>query len=247
MVLGDLARPESLPAAMEGAQALFFVTPLVPDEINQGLAAVEAAKHAGIGRIVYLSVHKLESALHIPHFATKVPIEYAVRHSGAEWTLLRPNNFYQNDYWFRDAILQYGVYPQPLSDIGLNRVDVDDIAEAAAICLTAPGHAGQTYSLVGPEALTGDHTAEIYSQILGRPIRYVGGDLEAWATAAAQTMEPWRVLDLKIMYDQFLRHGLRATPTEVTAMAGLLGREPRAFESFARELAASPAATTAGS
>lgn len=235
-VVGDMATPETLPGAMAGAEAVFLVTPLVPDEINQGLAAVEAAKQAGIKYIVYLSIHKLETGPHIPHFATKFPVEYAVKNSGLEWTLIRPNNFYQNDYWFKDVIAQYGVYPQPLSELGLNRVDVRDIAEAVAFSLTTPGHAGQTYSLVGPDALTGERTAEIYSDVLGRPVHYVGGDLEAWAAAAARTMPAWQVLDLKMMYDHFLRHGLRATQAEVSTLVGLLGRAPRSFEDFAREM-----------
>ncbi|QOY90631.1 SDR family oxidoreductase [Paludibaculum fermentans] len=235
-VVGDMADLETLPAAMAGADALFLVTPLVPDEINQGLAAVEAAKQAGIKYIVYLSIHKLETGPHIPHFATKFPVEYAVKNSGIDWTIIRPNNFFQNDYWFKDVIAQYGVYPQPLSELGLNRVDVRDIAEAVAISLTAPGHAGQTYSLVGADALTGERTAEIYSDVLGRPVQYVGADLEGWAAAAAGTMPAWQVLDLKMMYDHFLRHGLRATQAEVSTLVGLLGRAPRSFEEFAREM-----------
>ncbi|MGJ5820268.1 SDR family oxidoreductase [Paludibaculum fermentans] len=236
VVVGDMAAPETLPAAMAGAEALFLVTPVAPDEINQGLAAVEAARLAGIRYLVYLSIHKLETGAHIPHFATKFPIEYAVKNSGIEWTLIRPNNFFQNDYWFKDVITQYGVYPQPLSELGVSRVDVRDIAEAVAFSLTTPGHAGQTYALVGADAMTGERTAEIYSEVLGRPIQYTGGDLEAWAAAAARTMPPWLVLDLKMMYDHFLRHGLRATQAEVSTLAGLLGRAPRSFEDFAREM-----------
>ncbi|MGC4056219.1 MAG: NmrA family NAD(P)-binding protein [Paludibaculum sp.] len=235
-VLGDMLEPDTLPAAMAGAEALFLVTPVVPDEINQGLAAVEAAKQSGIRHIVYLSIHKLETGAHIPHFATKFPIEYAVKNSGIDWTLIRPNNFFQNDFWFKDVIAQYGVYPQPLSELGVSRVDVRDIAEAVAFSLMTPGHGGQTYSLVGADAMTGERTAEIYSDVLGRPVHYSGGDLEAWASAAARSMPAWLVLDLKMMYDHFLRHGLRATQAEVSTLSGLLGRAPRPFEDFAREM-----------
>ena len=107
-------------------------------------------------------------------------------------TILRPNNFYQNDYWFKDVLLQHGVYPQPIGDVGLHRVDVRDIAEAAAVALTTSGHEGQTYDLVGPEAHTGESTAQAWARALGRPIVYGGNDLEAWEKQSLQYMPDWR-------------------------------------------------------
>jgi uncharacterized protein YbjT (DUF2867 family) len=234
-VVGDLQKPETLPPAMVDIDAVFLATALVPDEINQGLAAVEAAKAAGIGCLVYMSVHKVESAIHIPHFATKIPIEHAVRTSGIPFTIVRPNNFYQNDFWFRDAIKDWGVYPQPMSDKGISRVDVRDIAEAVALSITTNGHAGRTYSLVGPEPLTGEQTAAIYSRHLGRPVRYAGRDVNAFAAEAAKSMPAWLVLDLRIMYAHFAEHGLVATPEEVAGLTALLGHPPRDFESFVRD------------
>ena len=105
---------------------------------------MDAAVAAGIRRIVYLSVHQADKALGIPHFVCKLPIEGVIRASGVEYTILHPNNFYQNDLAMRDAI-RAGVYPQPLGSVGLHRVDVRDIAEAAAIALTEAGHSGKTF------------------------------------------------------------------------------------------------------
>lgn len=234
-VVGDLQQPQTLPAAMSGVDAVFLATALAPDEINQGLEAVEAVKDAGVRRIVYMSVQGADQAVHIPHFATKIPIEYAVRHSGLEWNILRPNNFFQNDFWVRDAIIQAGVYPQPMSARGLNRVDTRDIAEAAAICLTADGVAGRTYTVAGPDLLTGEQVAATYARVLGRDVAYVGADLAAWEAAASQMMPRWMVLDLRIMYAHFLEHGLVASPGELRDLEALLGRPPRGFEAFVRE------------
>lgn len=237
-VVGDLQKPESLAAAFDGVDALFLATAVVPDEMNQGLAAVEAAKAAGLGHIVYMSAHRADEATEIPHFAAKLPIEGAVKTSGIPWTILRPNHFFQNDYMVRDAILQAGVYPAPISDVGLNRVDVRDIAEAAAIRLTGPaGQDGHTYSLVGSEVHTGATTAATYTELLGRPVHYVGGDIEAWAKAALAFLPAWLVLDLKIMYRHFEAKGLLATAQEIADLTALLGHPPRAFRPFAKEVA----------
>jgi len=99
-------------------------------------------------------VHHADKALTIPHFVSKLPIEGVIRASGIEYTILRPNNFYQNDLAVLDAI-RAGVYPTPTGSVGMHRVDVRDIAETAAIALTQPGHSGKTYSVVGSAGLDG--------------------------------------------------------------------------------------------
>ena len=112
-------------------------------------------------------------------------------------------------------LLQHGVYPQPLGDVGLNRVDVRDIAEAAAVALTTAGHEGQTYDLVGPEAHTGESTAQAWARALGRPIVYGGNDLEAWEKQSLQYMPDWAVYDFKHMYAFFQAKGLKASPEAI--------------------------------
>jgi len=236
-VVGDLREPASLPAAFAGADAVFLLNALSQDETAQGLAAVAAAQHAGVKRLVYLSVHKVEEGAHIPHFATKIPVEQAVKESGIGWTVLRPNNFYQNDFWFQEAIARHGLYPQPIGQGGVSRVDVRDIAELAAMALTEPGHDGRIYSVVGPDALTGDQVAETYSKYLGRPVRYAGDDLDAWAAQARNFMPDWLVHDLCIMYGHFQKTGLKATEEEIALQTRLLGHAPRKFEDFVAEIA----------
>jgi uncharacterized protein YbjT (DUF2867 family) len=152
---------------------------------------------------------------------------------------LQPNNFYQNDYWFKDVILQYGVYPQPIGDTGISRVDVRDIAEAAVNALTKPGHENRTYALVGPEPLTGKASAEAYSQALNREIRYAGNDLEAWAKAALTMLPAWLVYDFGLMYALFQSKGLRATPEQLRESETVVGHAPRRFSDFVKETTAS--------
>lgn len=47
-----------------------------------------------------------------PHFKSKIEIQSAIEKSGLPCTCIMPNNFYQNDTWFKQAILDYGVYRQ---------------------------------------------------------------------------------------------------------------------------------------
>jgi uncharacterized protein YbjT (DUF2867 family) len=234
-VVGDLSQPATLPAAFAGTDGVFLLVAMSQTETVQGLAGVEAAQIAGAERIVYLSVVMPPGAEAVPHVASKIPIERAVQASGIPWTILRPNNFFQNDVWFRDAITTYGVYPQPIGPRGLNRVDVRDIAEAAANAFTRG--VGGIVPLNGPRGLTGDDTARVYSEILKRPVRYGGDDLEAWEKQASMMFPPWMVHDLRVMYDYFIRKGAHASGTDFAAQERLLGRAPRSFEAFVGELA----------
>jgi uncharacterized protein YbjT (DUF2867 family) len=234
-VTGNMLEPESLPAVFQGAERLFLITPLDRDETAQGIDAVDAAVAAGIRRIVYLSVHQADKALTIPHFVSKLPVEGVIRASGVEYTILRPNNFFQNDLAVLDAI-RAGIYPQPSGNVGMNRVDVRDIAEAAAIALTEAGHSGKTYSLVGPQAWTGAEIAETLTRHLGKPVSYAGDDLNAWAAQMRAFMQGWLVRDLQIMFQHFVDHGLLATQAEIAELAALLGHEPRSYEAFLRDV-----------
>jgi uncharacterized protein YbjT (DUF2867 family) len=237
-VVGDLGDPDSVRQVFQGVEAVFLVNVVSPAEASEGLMAVTAARIAGVKRIVYLSVHQADRAAWLPHFGAKVGIEAALQVSGIPFTVLRPNNFFQNDVWFKDVLLEHGIYPQPIGGAGLSRVDVRDIAEAAAIALTQTGHEGKSYDLVGPEVLTGQQTAEIWGRALDRKVAYGGDDLEAWEKQARQYMPAAVVFDFRYMYEYFQKEGLVASADALATQRRLLGHDPRSFESYAQEMAA---------
>ena len=236
-VAGDLLDPGTVRTVFRGKDGVFLLNAVGLTESQEGLMAVNGATAAGVKRLVYLSVHKVDQAPHLPHFGAKIGVEAALRASGIPTTILRPNNFYQNDYWFQQALLEYGVYPQPIGNVGLSRVDVRDIAEAAAIAFTTDGHAGRTYDLVGPEVHTGCSTAETWSRALGRSVAYAGDDIDPWEQEALKLLHPAIVFDLRLMYECFQRTGLKAEPGTVERVTQLLGHAPRAFGDFAAETA----------
>ena len=236
-VTGDLSKVETVTRVFKGVDGVFLINTVSPTEVHEGLLSVCGLRGENVKRLVYMSVHHADDAPWLPHFGGKLGVEEAVRKSGVPSTILRPNNFYQNDYWFKDALLQYGVYPQPIGDIGLHRVDVRDIAEAAAITLTTSGHEGQTYDLVGPEAHTGQSTADAWSRALGRTIKYGGNDLEAWEKQTLQYMPDWGVYDFKHMYAFFQAKGFKASAEAIERQTRLLGHAPRSFGAFVSEMA----------
>jgi uncharacterized protein YbjT (DUF2867 family) len=235
--LGDLNDIATARPAARGMDAMFFLNGLSVTETHEGITAVNAAMLEGVRRIVYMSVQGVDAAPHLPHFGSKIGIEAAVRKSGIPWTILRPNSFFQNQRMYLPVIQQHGIYPEPIGTEGMSRIDVRDIVEIAAVALTTPGHEGKTYDIAGSRTWNAPETAEVWSNVLRKPVRYAGDDLDAWEAQAKQFMPAWLAFDLRRMYEHFQRNGLKATAETVAQVTKLLGHPPREFEAYVKELA----------
>lgn len=238
-VLADLEDPETLGPAFQGADRVHLLTPLHPEEARLGRAAIDAAREAGVERVVLHSVHHAHAAPRVPHFASKMEMLEALDASGLSWISVEPNNYFQNDHWLKVPILEQGIYPAPLGPVGLSRVDVRDIADVTVNALLDDVWDRIRCPVVGPEVLTGERVAETWSRHLGREIAYVGDDLDAWEAAARDTMPDWMVDDLRLMFEHFLEHGLVASEEDIATMSHLLGHAPRTFGEFVAETVAS--------
>ena len=238
LVQGDLGEVETVRRVFTDVDGVFLVNVVGPTELQEGLLPLTAMRGTGVRHIVYLSVHHADEAAYLPHFGAKVGVEAGLAVAGIPYTVLRPDNFFQNDYWYKDAMLQYGVYPQPLGSAGTSRIDVRDIGEVAAIAFTTSGHEGQCYDLVGPDILTGPDCTGIWSDALGKPLNYGGDDLDAWEKIALTMLPAHLAFDFRHMYAHFQQHGLHASPDAVDRLTTLLGRPPRSLRAFAEETAA---------
>jgi uncharacterized protein YbjT (DUF2867 family) len=238
-IVGDLRQPETVRRVFADVDAVFLVNVVGPTEAQEGLLAVSGMRLARVQRVVYLSVRNADKAAWLPHFGAKVGVEAALAVAGIPYTVLRPNNFFQNDHHLKDALLQHAVYPQPIGNSGLSRVDVRDIAEAAAVTLLESGHDRQIYDLDGPEVVTGESAARTWSRALGKPVVYAGDDLDAWEQQALTFMPDDLAFDFREMFDYFQKQGLKASPEAVARQTRLLGHAPRSFDAFAEETAAS--------
>jgi uncharacterized protein YbjT (DUF2867 family) len=229
--------PEAASAAFQGVDAVFMLNAISPQETVEGLLVLALANAAGVKRFVYQSAHSLSHLHSAPHVGAKLVIEEAVKSSGLEYTIISPNHFFQNDDDLREALLQYGTYLNPIGAVGCWRVDVRDIAEAAARVLTSGGHEGKNYALIGPENLTGSGCAEIWAHALGRPVRYEG-DIGAYQTVLGAFLPRWLVFDLGLMLAEIGKHGMLGNADELDALTTLLGRPPRRYDDYVAECAA---------
>ena len=246
-VAGDLADVDALRVAMKGVDTLFLLAPNVADELTQAMLALNVAKESGIKGVVYLSVLKGDSYTDVPHFAGKHTVERMIEGRSIPATILRPAYFIQNDVRLKTPLLNFGVYGMPIGSKGVSMVDIRDIGEAAAIELLRRHRAPvaqpiETYSLVGPDGLTGEQIATIWGEALGRIVRYGGDDLVAMEQRMKSMMPSWHAMDLRLMLSRYQTDGAVASDADLARLTTLLGHAPRSYRAFAKDAASQWAA-----
>ncbi|HWP47778.1 MAG TPA: NmrA family NAD(P)-binding protein [Candidatus Limnocylindrales bacterium] len=237
VAIGDLLDPVTIEQALDGVEKVYLLNAVVPDELTQGLIVCNLAKKLKIQHVVYQSVFQADRFKDVPHFASKLMIEAALKDFDVPYTILRPSYFFQNDAMLKEPLTVAGIYPMPLGSQGISAVDVRDIAEAAAIVLTSDGHQGKIYNLVGPSLLSGPGAASIWSEILQKEISYAGHDFDAWEEQMRQNVPNWLAFDLRMMFQGFVERGFIANDNDIEALTELLGHAPRNYRDFARETA----------
>jgi uncharacterized protein YbjT (DUF2867 family) len=244
VVPGELLDVDSVRSALSGVSTLFLLNAVVPDEFTQALIALNAARSAGVERVVYLSVIHSDVYVNVPHFAGKFGVERMIEQMGFNATILRPAYFMGNDLTIKDVVLGYGVYPMPIGGKGLGMIDARDVGEIAALELIRREKASaklplERINLVGPDLLTGADVAAIWSKVLKRPIAYGGDDTSAFEQNLRKFMPSWMAFDMRLMTERFLSDGMIPEAGDVERLTALLGRPLRSYHDFASEVAAS--------
>jgi uncharacterized protein YbjT (DUF2867 family) len=234
VVVGDLAYPETLPAAFTGVERVFLMDPSHGLDLTRN--AVAAARDAGVQRIVNLSS--------IGAGVDPMPImgrsfvarEAMIHESGIAWTFLRPSTFMSNALWWLPSLKAEGVVRDPVGPGRSASIDPEDIAAVAAVALAQEGHGGQIYTLTGSELQTVAEQVEILTGVLGRTIEYIEITPEEAAQAAlARGMDNASVAAIRNL-DELLRADVAAVITD--DVKRVTGSPPARFESWCRRNAA---------
>lgn len=200
-VRGDFDRPETLAAAMRGIDTMFLITPPTQQQVTQEKAAIDAAKEAGVDRIVKISASDSNVRSPVPWAKAHALIDHHLRASGIGWTILKPTAFMQNFLWFKDPIAK-GFLPQVTGKGSVSWVDTRDVARVAAAVLSEDGHEGATYFLTGPETFDMKEAAARLSKVVGHKVRYL--DLPSplfWGLLRLTGNSPWMAKGLVVQFD----------------------------------------------
>jgi NAD(P)H dehydrogenase (quinone) len=229
--VGTLDDVEAIVRAAKGARAVYHICPNVsPDELPFARAVAEAMKRAGVKRFVFHSVlHPQIEAM--PHHWQKMRVEEMLFASDLDVTVLQPTAYMQNLLPQWEAIRSAGMYRIPYpATTRISLVDLDDVAEAAAIVLTDDAHIGATYELVGTAPLSQTDVAAIIGRTLGRSIEIGSETAQSWA-AGATTLGAYQRDALAKMFRYYAAHGFIGNSA---TLRHLLGREPTSLADFVR-------------
>jgi uncharacterized protein YbjT (DUF2867 family) len=237
LAVGDFADRSSVDRALRGVDRLFLACGNVPAQVEHECAVIDAARAAGVGRVVKLSGPRPALDSPVPFERWHAEIERHLVRSALPYVLLRPSTYMTNLIMLHAEAVRYtGKLLAPLGAAEVAFVDPRDVAAAAAVTLTGHAYEGGTFALTGPEALTYRRVAHELSIAAGRPIEYVNVPEEAAREGMVQAGLPAPVADAILTVFAAQRTGALARTTR--AIEALTGREPRTFARFARAHAA---------
>lgn len=225
----DLARPQTLEAALEGVDRAYVLAPAGnADHVGVLAPVIDAAAKHGV-KIVLQTAIGVNSDDNIPLRQMELRLE----NSGVPYVILRPNWFADNfsTYWLHDVLK--GEIRVPAAEGKSSFVDTRDIAAAAAATLTTDIFDNQAFDLTGPEAFGYAEAAQMLSAATGRKIGYR-------SIADAPFIEALRAAGLDAAYAHMLaaifypvREGWTAPVTD--AVEKLTGRKPRTLKAYVEE------------
>jgi uncharacterized protein YbjT (DUF2867 family) len=231
IVEGDMARPETLTAALRGISRAMLISSSVPAMLDVQANLIAAASAAGVRYVVKLSgiMPEIDSPFRFARMHGE--IEQRLEASGMAFTHLRAGEFMTAYFRQVPSIVAKGAIFLPMADARIASIDIADVADVAALALTTSGHEGKIYRLTGPEALSMGEVAEKLSAATGKSVRYVDVPPEqAKAAQLAAGMPPYLAEALAELFAE-RRRGKESNVSSL--VPELLGRPATSFAEFA--------------
>jgi len=224
IVEGDLRQPKSIDAAMRGVTAVFLCSPVHPDQVTYHQNVVDAAVCEGayIVKVSGLATYP-DSFVDSGNWHSQT--EELIRQTELNYTFLHPFFFSQNLAMQLKSAKEQGSIHSSVPDAAIAMVDVRDIAAVAATLLAQPQLAARkTLILTQTSALTYPEIAEVFSEVLDKPVTFQAQTLlETEQILKSSGLPDWHVKILMQFTDAF-NEGLGSTPS--SSVQDLLGKTP---------------------
>lgn len=230
--VGDYEDPASLVAAFQGVDVLLFTSnaDFARRQVQHENVA-DAAKEAGVGRLVYTSIVATDPEN--PLVATHLATEDYIKTTGVPYTFLR-NNFYMDMVveQVQGAIAQ-GAYRSPLeAENGAAFVTREDIARMATAVLTTEGHEGKIYNLTGVEVVTPTLFAEVATAVSGKEIPFEQISWDDLAQGLKASGMPEGAVQWAVMFTRILDSNILALVSD--DIEDVTGTPPISFADFVK-------------
>ncbi|MFB9950514.1 NAD(P)H-binding protein [Rhizobium puerariae] len=205
----DFAERESLADAFRGLDTLLLVSVESSDDVRVDLHcnAINAAKAAGVRRVVYTSFFDVDPAS--PSFVAKVhrDTEAALMASGLSWVMLRDGPYLDNSARrMALAAKDTGLFRWSAGEAALPFISRGDLAAAAAAAILS-NHDRVAFRLAGPQLLTFADLAGLVSARLGQLVTYQAISDAEFAEELRMNGLPDDLVHRRVAYAQAMRLG----------------------------------------
>jgi uncharacterized protein YbjT (DUF2867 family) len=198
VVIGDLTRPDSVAAALDGVTRMYFAMPVSPDHLLAAAVVATVARSRGqLGALVDMSQMTVSqmtatSTGESHHQRLHWLAEQVFDWSGLPVVHIRPTTFLDNPLFTTLAarsIRASGTIELPFGTGRTSPIASHDVARVVAAVLADPApHLGKVLELTGPRTVGMTELAEAFSRALGQRISYVDVPLDRWRAEVLSPM-----------------------------------------------------------
>ena len=220
----DYARPETLGMAFAGAEKVLLIssTEMGPARVKQHVAAIDAAKAAGVRLLAYTSVLGADAAT-LPMAPDHRATELAIEAAGVPYVFLRNGWYFENYTENLGPALEHGAVLGAAGEGRFAFAARADYAAAAAAVLTGEGFENRTFELAGDRSYTLSELAAEVAKQAGKPVVYTDLPAAAYAGALQSVGLPKPVAEMLAKADESAKAG--ELENESRELHGLIGRE----------------------
>jgi uncharacterized protein YbjT (DUF2867 family) len=247
VVVGDLTRPESVAAALEGVGRMYFAMPVSPDHLLAATVVATVARErgelAGLVGMSQMTVSQMTATSTAESHQQRLHwlAEQVLNWSGLPVVHIRPTSFLDNPLFLALAarsIRENGTIALPFGTGRTSPVAVDDVARVVVTVLRDPApHVGRVYQLTGPRAVDMTEIAAEFSRALGRPVSYVDVPPDRWRAEvlAKAGLEPHAEQHIATMARLHRENRYDRTSDDVERVTGVPARTIEEFVAARRD------------
>ncbi|KUM28004.1 NAD(P)-dependent oxidoreductase [Mesorhizobium loti] len=231
----DFDDQASLEKAFAGADRVLIISTgdldLKSDRrLKQHLAAVAAAKAAGVSHLLYTSMPNPEPVSPVLFAGDHYGTEEAIKASGIAYTIFRNGWYQENLFMALPHAISSGKWYTSAADGRIAHGARDDMAAAIAAGLASGSKESHIYTLTGPEAYTTGEIAALVTEVTGKPLEVIQVPDEALTEGVKAAGVPEDLARIIVSFDANTRSGRIAMVTD--AVETLSRRKPLTLKQF---------------
>ena len=233
VVIGSIENKEAVDQSMVDVETALILLPNSENQLGLEKQLVDSAKLAGAKRVVKMSSIEATPDATSPIPKLHLESEEYIKQSGLSWTMIKPNFYMQNLLASAGTIKDQGKIFLPMGEGKTGMIDTTDVGKVLAKVLSEDGHESMNHEITGPEILSFNEVAEIFSKGLDKQVDYVDVPLAAYKETLGQFLTNQWHLDAVIDLFKGIADGGIEEKTDT--YSELMGESPKSLSEFISE------------